>query len=369
MIQYQDNILKSIFESTVYGIFVVDIKYKIILSNSNLVKLLKMPDSLVNTQSYEKLLAFVLDQVKYPEKYILKSKALFRSNEIDAFYIDFKDGRVLERVSTPLLIDGVLKGRVLSFRDVTEKVEAEKALINSKIRAEEANRTKSEFLATMSHELRTPLNSIIGFSDVLFAQMFGPLNDKQLRYLNNISISGHHLLNLINDILDISRIESGDISLFSEKVFIKDIFEDVKNIAITFSISRKITIEFSAEPDDLKIVVDKIKFKQILHNLVNNALKFTPENGHVEVKAKKSEKAIEISVTDDGIGIPEDRQKIIFEPFKQVDSSLSRTYGGTGLGLTIVKKFIEMHGGEISVKSEIGKGSTFTILLPTKEND
>lgn len=367
-IQYRDNILKSIFESTVDGILVIDNKHKILFSNSKLAKMLKIPDSLVNEKIYEKSLNFVLDQVKYPDEYLLKVKALFRSNKIDTFYIDFKDGRVFERVSTPLIINGILKGRVLSFRNVTEKVEAEKALINAKIHAEEANRTKSEFLATMSHELRTPLNSVIGFSDALISQIFGLLNEKQLKYLNNISISGNHLLNLINDILDISRIESGDVSLFFETVCITDILEDVKNIAIPFATSKKISLKFSAEPADLRIYVDKTKFKQILHNLVTNALKFTPRNGHVEVEAKHYGDIMEISVRDNGIGIPEDKLEIIFEPFKQIDSSLSRKYSGTGLGLMIVKKFVEMHGGEIRVKSELTKGSTFTILLPVKRN-
>jgi len=366
-IQYRDNLLKSIFESTVDGIIVIDNKYKILFSNTNLVKILEIPDSFLNAQSYEKLLAFVLDKVKEPGAYLLKSHALFRSNKVDQYYVHFKDGRILERISTPLVINGILKGRVLSFRNVTEKMEAEKALIDAKLHAEEANRTKSEFLATMSHELRTPLNSVIGFSDLLLARLFGPLNDRQVKYVKNISISGNHLLNLINDILDISRIESGDISLSIETVCIADIFEDVKNIATPLATSRNISLQFQASPEDLKIFADKTKFKQILHNLVNNALKFTPENGHVGIDAKKSGNMAEISVKDNGIGIPEDKLDIIFEPFKQVDSSLSRNYGGTGLGLMIVKKFIEMHGGEIRVKSELTKGSTFTILLPIKE--
>jgi signal transduction histidine kinase len=243
----------------------------------------------------------------------------------------------------------------------------EKALVSAKINAEEANRTKSEFLATMSHELRTPLNSIIGYSDILVDQMFGPLNEKQLKYLRNISSSGNHLLNLINDILDISRIESGDVSLSFETVRTADVFEDVKNIAIPFATSKSISMEFSVKPADLSIYIDKVKFKQILHNLVNNALKFTPEDGRIEIRARKLENTIEICVKDNGIGIPEDKQQVIFEPFKQIDSSLSRIYSGTGLGLTIVKHLVEMQGGEIKVKSELTKGSTFTVLWPAKE--
>lgn len=366
-IQYRDNLLKSILESTVDGILVVDRKHKILFLNSKTIKILKIPDSLFNTQIYEELLNFVLSEVKYPEEYLLKSYDLFRSNKIDQSYIQFNDERTIERISTPLVINGILEGTVLSFRDVTEKVEAEKALIKAKIHAEEANRTKSEFLATMSHELRTPLNSVIGFSDILRAQLFGPLNERQLKYLNNISISGNHLLNLINDILDISRIESGDVSLYYETMSVKELFEDVRNIAIPLASSKNIFLEFSAKPADLKIYADKIKVKQILHNLVTNALKFTPNNGHVNVWAKMSADTIEISVKDNGIGIPEDKQKIIFEPFKQLDSSLSRNYSGTGLGLMIVKKFIEMHEGEIRVESELTKGSKFTIILPIKK--
>jgi signal transduction histidine kinase len=148
---------------------------------------------------------------------------------------------------------------------------------------------------------------------------------------------------------------------------VKELFEDVRNIAIPLASSKNIFLEFSAKPADLKIYADKIKVKQILHNLVTNALKFTSNNGHVNVWAKMSADTIEISVKDNGIGIPEDKQKIIFEPFKQLDSSLSRNYSGTGLGLMIVKKFIEMHEGEIRVESELTKGSKFTIILPIKK--
>lgn len=366
-IQYRDTILKSIFESTVDGIFVVDNNRKILFSNSKLVKMWRIPETLANMKNYGKLLSFFSDQVKCPEEYVSKIRTLYLSKETDTSYIYFKNGRVFERFSSPLVGNGIIKGRVWSFRDVTEKAEAEKALVNAKIHAEEANRTKSEFLATMSHELRTPLNSVIGYSDILLAQMFGTLNKRQLKYLNNISISGNHLLDLINDILDISRIESGDTSLSLEIVHVADIFEDVKNLAIPLATSKNISVEFSVEPADLNIYADKIKFKQILHNLVNNALKFTPENGYIAVTAKKSGNTIRITVRDNGIGIPEDKQQIIFEPFKQVDSSLSRMYGGSGLGLTIVKNLVEMHGGEIKVKSEVAKGSTFTIILPVKE--
>ncbi|KKG15180.1 hypothetical protein EO98_15260 [Methanosarcina sp. 2.H.T.1A.6] len=366
-IQHRDTILKSTFESTVDGIFVVDNNHKILFSNSKFVKMWGMPEALANMKNYDELLSFCSDQVKCSKEYLSKIQALYRSKETNTSYIYFKDGRVFESLSAPLMNNGIIKGRVWSFRDVTEKAEAEKALIDAKIHAEEANRTKSEFLATMSHELRTPLNSVIGYSDILLAQMFGPLNERQLRYLKNISISGNHLLNLINDILDISRIESRDISLSFEIVHVADIFEDVKNIAIPFATSKNISVEFLAKPADLNIYADKIKFKQILYNLVNNALKFTPENGHIEVVANKSGNTIRISVGDDGIGIPEDRQQIIFEPFKQIDSSLSRMYGGSGLGLTIVKNLVEMHSGEIKVKSEVTKGSTFTIVLPVKE--
>ncbi|MHC1753919.1 MAG: PAS domain S-box protein [Methanosarcina sp.] len=366
-IQYRDTILKSIFESTVDGIFVTGSNHKILFANSKFAKMLKLPENLDYLNNNEKLTDLILERVKDPEEDLLKIQALYQSNETDISYVYFKDGRVFERSSAPLVSNGILKGRVWSLRDVTEKVEVEKALVSAKINAEEANRTKSEFLATMSHELRTPLNSIIGYSDILVDQMFGPLNEKQLKYLRNISSSGNHLLNLINDILDISRIESGDVSLSFETVRTADVFEDVKNIAIPFATSKSISMEFSVKPADLSIYIDKVKFKQILHNLVNNALKFTPEDGRIEIRARKLENTIEICVKDNGIGIPEDKQQVIFEPFKQIDSSLSRIYSGTGLGLTIVKHLVEMQGGEIKVKSELTKGSTFTVLWPAKE--
>nr|WP_255680258.1 histidine kinase dimerization/phospho-acceptor domain-containing protein [Methanosarcina sp. DH2] len=252
-IQYRDTLLKSIFESTVDGIFVTDSNHKLLFLNSKFAKMLKLPENLDYLNNNEKLTDLILERVKDPEEDLSKIQALYRSNETDISYVYFKDGRVFERSSAPLVSNGILKGRVWSLRDVTEKVEVEKALVSAKINAEEANRTKSEFLATMSHELRTPLNSIIGYSDLLIDQMFGPLNEKQLKYLRNISSSGNHLLNLINDILDISRIESGDVSLSFETVRTADVFEDVKNIAIPFATSKSISMEFSVKPADLSI--------------------------------------------------------------------------------------------------------------------
>ncbi|MDD3041620.1 MAG: PAS domain-containing sensor histidine kinase [Methanosarcinaceae archaeon] len=356
--------LKSTFESSVDGIHVVDINGKVLFSNSKFARMWRIPEEFIKENSTKLLMNFVSEQLQAPEVFLSDMNKLYNSTESRMDNLYFKDGRVFERNSTPLLSNGVLKGRVWSFRDVTCQRDAEEALINEKIRAEEANRTKTEFLATMSHELRTPLNSIIGFSDILLTGMYGPVNERQLKYLENISKSGNHLLDIINEILDISKIESGNESLSFKYTEVVAIFEDVKNISFPLATSKNISLIFSVEPEDMYVYVDKIKFKQILHNLVSNALKFTPKDGRVEVTAKRLQDSVEISVRDSGIGIAKDKQELIFEPFKQVDSTLSREYDGTGLGLAIVNKFVKMHEGDICVESDVDKGTTFTVSLP-----
>ncbi|QLC50691.1 PAS domain S-box protein [Methanolobus zinderi] len=249
------------------------------------------------------------------------------------------------------------------IRDITEQKIAEEAMFNAKIEAETASRIKSEFLANMSHELRTPLNSIIGFSDMLMEGHAGHLEEKQSRYVKNVSESGKYLLTLINNILDIAKIESGKMELEPENFTIGEMFDDVENLM--GHLAKKKHIEFHVEkPEYIQLFADKLKIKQIIYNLLSNAIKFTPEYGIVSIFARSSDNEIIISIQDSGIGIARENLKEMFRPFRQLESSLSRQYMGTGLGLSIVKKLVELHGGSVSVESEIGKGSMFSFTIP-----
>jgi signal transduction histidine kinase len=231
---------------------------------------------------------------------------------------------------------------------------------------EAANRHKSEFLASVSHELRTPLNAIIGFSEVLQEKMFGELNEKQNEYVGDILSSGRHLLSLINDILDLAKIEAGRMDLEVTKFDLPSALENALILVRERVTRRGIKLEPLIDEKLGEFVGDERKIKQILLNLLSNAVKFTPEGGRIQVKAIRGQEAAIISVTDTGIGIAHNDQEAIFEAFRQVGSDYTRKHEGTGLGLNLTKKFVEMHGGKIWVESEIGKGSTFTFTLPER---
>ncbi len=243
------------------------------------------------------------------------------------------------------------------FREIEDKSE----------QLEVANRHKSEFLANMSHELRTPLNAIIGFSEVLLERMFGELNPKQSEYLEDIVSSGRHLLSLINDILDLSKIEAGRMELELGRFHLPVALENALILVRERATRHGITLNLAVDERLGEVVGDERKIKQILLNLLSNAVKFTPEGGRVSVKAMPADGSVEISITDTGIGIAPGDQEAIFEEFRQVGSDYSHKREGTGLGLTLTKKFVEMHGGKIWVKSEVGKGSTFTFTLPERQ--
>lgn len=227
-----------------------------------------------------------------------------------------------------------------------------------------ASRMKSEFLANMSHELRTPLNSIIGFSEVLHDETFGPLNEKQLKYTGNILTSGKHLLGLINHVLDLSKVEAGKMELFYEDFSISAVFDEVLAVTAPMVSMKNIVMETKINPELTTIKADKNKFKQILLNFLGNSIKFTPEGGSTTIEAHRVDDMAQISIIDTGIGISQEDQKKLFQPFKQLDSSTSRKYEGTGLGLALVKRFVELHGGKVWVESELGKGSTFIFTIP-----
>jgi signal transduction histidine kinase len=231
---------------------------------------------------------------------------------------------------------------------------------------EVANQHKSEFLANMSHELRTPLNAIIGFSEVLLERLFGDLNEKQDDYLKDIHSSGRHLLNLINDILDLSKVEAGrmelDLSTFDLPTAIANAMTLIRERAQNHGIA--IAQDVAQELGD--IVADERKFKQILLNLLSNAVKFTPDGGRIEVKARSTGDNLIVAVHDTGIGIAPEDQETVFEEFRQVGRNYTSKQEGTGLGLALTRRFVELHGGRISVDSKPGEGSTFTFTLPLK---
>ena len=233
---------------------------------------------------------------------------------------------------------------------------------------EVASQHKSEFLANMSHELRTPLNAIIGFSEVLGERMFGELNEKQDEYLKDIHASGQHLLSLINDILDLSKIEAGRMELEFTEFHLPTALDSALTLVRERAGRRNITLQMNVDERLGQVQADERKIRQVVLNLLSNAIKFTPEGGRIEVAAVPKDGLVEISVSDTGVGIAPEDQEAVFEEFRQVGTA-DKKVEGTGLGLTLCRKFIELHGGKIWVRSEVGTGSTFTFTIPIRRGE
>ena len=240
-------------------------------------------------------------------------------------------------------------------------------LENRNREVEKADRRKSNFLATMSHELRTPLNAIIGFSELLAEETVGPLNQKQRRFVSQVMEGSRHLLALIDDILDLSKIEAGHLELKYERISLNTAAAEVLATVRPLAASKQIDLD-TEFPEEITIFADNLRVKQVLYNLLTNAIKFTPQKGRVHLITEAERAFVKLSVIDTGIGIPRDEHESIFEAFHQVSATAIGSHEGTGLGLSITKLLIEQHGGRIWVESEPDKGSRFHVTLPLLTN-
>jgi PAS domain S-box-containing protein len=303
---------------------------------------------------------------------IFKSKiADRRQGKLGAYEVQLqrRDGSNIHCLNnpTPLSDDsGVYLGSVGMFSDISNLKEVTKKLAHSAIEAQKANKVKSDLMANMSHELRTPLNAILGFSDTMRQEVFGPLgNDKYKEYLNDIYGSGEHLLDLINDILDVSAIEANALELQENDANLSDIFDSSMRLIQSRAHIGKVTLTSFIDPKVPLIFVDQRRMKQILLNLLSNAVKFTPEHGQISLSACLNDDfSLAISVNDTGMGMSEKEVETALSTFGQVDSGLDRKHEGTGLGLPLTKKLVELHDGSMDIYSKRRQGTSITVTLP-----
>jgi signal transduction histidine kinase len=306
---------------------------------------------------------FISRSLTKPILHIMEIADRIRSNETDITWLPERRDEIGILSHSLQVITNKIKDNIL--KSIVVKKEAEEGH-----QAKIANKAKSEFLANMSHELRTPLNHIIGFTELVVDKKFGELNEFQEEYLKDVLDSSRHLLSLINDVLDLSKVEAGKLTLEPSEVYIKELLE--RSLVMIKEKAMKQSINLSSDIDVIPetVTIDDRKLKQILYNLLSNAVKFTPQGGSITLGARMvnghtGRKWVEISVKDTGIGLAKEDYELIFDPFEQVESSKSRRFQGTGLGLALTKKYVNLHGGEIWVQSAgINKGSTFVFTIP-----
>ena len=370
-------LLEAQREATIDGILVVDESRKILAYNGRFVQLWGVPESVTSTSDDNLLLASVASKVADPLSFFERINSLYaKPHDASRDEIVLTDGRILDRYSAPILGDqGQNFGRVWYFRDVTSKRKSANELRHAKEVADLANQAKSSFLANMSHEIRTPMTAILGYADLLAEeQARGVSADQRDEYIHTIKRNGEHLLSIINDILDLSKIESGMMELERIDTRPVNIVHDVISLMRVKADAKALKLDVVLEtPLPTKIRSDPLRLRQVLVNLVGNAVKFT-ESGTVTIRvaldnSSPNDPVLSFSVVDSGIGMTSEQLSRLFVAFKQADASTTRKFGGTGLGLRISKRLSELLGGDISVTSRPGSGSTFTLSLRTGQLD
>lgn len=361
------GMMRRIIETVSDGVFIYDLEAGLLVeANPSACKM--------HGFTYEELLrASISKYIHQNSHYVLEN--FFKTLELGCeYFIEatglHKDGSAFDgEVRGTVVNYNYKKFAIIAVRDISNRRRLETALsklgkINSELAC--ATRMKDEFLANMGHELRTPLNAILGLSEGLIDEVYAPLVEKQKKAISNIQNCGQNLLDLINDILDLTKIESGDLKLDKSLVDINTLCNSICPFVKQLACKKNITLTFTIAPTIDKVWIDALRIRQALINLLSNGIKFTANGGTVElvVNVDKETKKIYFRVFDTGIGIDAKNFNKLFQPFVQIDASLSRSYSGTGLGLVLVKKIIDMHGGNVTVSSEVGKGSCFTCTLP-----
>jgi signal transduction histidine kinase len=365
-LERQNSLLQSTLENIGEGLSVFDGRGRLIAWNSRFCELLDLPADLGTDATLHDILMLQAVRGDFGEGEPEGEGA----RRLDLFYRDVPT--IKERITPAGRLLQIRRrampnGAVVSvYSDVTDIKASERKLIEARSQAELANRAKGDFLANMSHELRTPLNAIIGFSEVISNELFGPiLNEKYLEYITDIHASSLHLLSIINDVLDMSKIEAGKVELAKELVPIQSLIREVMRMVHERAQSRDIELTSQMSEQEVDIWADERSMKQIFLNLLSNAIKFSREGGTVCVRAiaDRSDVAV-FEIEDHGIGMNEEEQERALQPFGQAQPATTRTYGGTGLGLPITKGLVEAHGGTLTITSRAGVGTTVRIVLP-----
>jgi PAS domain S-box-containing protein len=360
----QDAILRATLESAIEGILVVDNEHGVIAVNRRFAEMARIPEEELATRDRRVLIRRALKKVKMADIITGRIDELYENDATMRDEVELVDGSVMDWFSAPVrTADGLKVGRVAFVRDVTAERHAQQQLEQARETAETASQAKSAFLASMSHELRTPLTAVIGLSDLLLLER-DPLNDRQRDYLNGIASSGRHLLALVNDVLDLAKIEAGKTVLQLESVPIHDAIEEGMTAILPLANTRGVILEPATIVAVPNVRADRVRLRQILYNLISNAVKFTDRGGMVRIRARRDDDRVSIAVIDNGIGIATRDLSRLYRSFEQLTLPSGDRPGGTGLGLALTKRLVEMHGGTIDVESELGVGTIFTVRIP-----